>query len=97
MAASLGQLPNRAANSSNVHDTLNNAPKAPRVSFLTDPTTSRDLFGVCRGRCTACTKCGRYQKHTSEYTVLPGQVRPHAGTPPSPRPPPAPPPRCPCR
>lgn len=23
----------------------------PRASFLTDPFTSRDLFGVCRGRC----------------------------------------------
>jgi hypothetical protein len=27
--------------------------KQPRVNFLTDPVTSRDLFGVVRGKCTS--------------------------------------------
>lgn len=75
MAASLPQLSNRAGNSADVQKTLKDAPRPPRASFLTDPVTSRDLFGVCRGRCTACTKCGQYQKLTSQYSFIPGQVR----------------------
>ncbi len=48
----------------------------PRASFLTDPFTSRDLFGVCRGRCLRCRDCGQYLKDTSEYTFPVGdQVR----------------------
>ena len=27
--------------------------RQPRSAFLTDPYTSRDIFGVCRGRCSA--------------------------------------------
>ncbi|PRW33332.1 stress-induced-phospho 1 [Chlorella sorokiniana] len=44
-------------------------PPEPRASFLTDPFTSRDLFGVCRGRCLQCTDCGKYLKATADYTV----------------------------
>ena len=29
----------------------------PRAAFLTDPFTSRDLFGVCRGRCLQVRRC----------------------------------------
>lgn len=41
----------------------------PRATFLTDPYTSRDIFGVVRGRCTQCSDCGRYLKATAEYTL----------------------------
>ena len=27
--------------------------RQPRINFLTDPTTSRDLFGIVRGKCTS--------------------------------------------
>ena len=45
---------------------------APLAAFLTDPITSRDLFGICRGRCRSpqCD-CGIYQKLTSDYTISP--------------------------
>lgn len=37
-----------------------------RDSHLTDPETSRDLFGIVRGSCS-CDACGRYIIYTSKY------------------------------
>lgn len=35
--------------------------------IFSDPTTSRDLFGVVRSRCTGCQECGRYLIQTRKY------------------------------
>ena len=38
-----------------------------RDNHLRDPETSRDLFGVVRGKCMSCTSCGRYVVRTQKY------------------------------
>lgn len=46
-------------------------------AHLSDPFTSRDLFGVVRGRCTTkgCSACpGGYLKRTADYTVRPEET-----------------------
>lgn len=40
----------------------------PRATHLTDPVTSRDLYGTVRGACS-CNACGRYIIYTEQrYT-----------------------------
>ena len=49
--------------------------RARLEAHLTDPFTSRDLFGVVRGRCasSSCAGCpGGYLKSTADYTKTPG-------------------------
>ena len=54
---------------------------SPRVDYLEDEITSRDLFGVVRGGCmVAGCDCILYRKRTRDYTVQPdevGRLHPH--------------------
>jgi hypothetical protein len=44
-------------------------PPQPRAAHLTDPVTSRDLYGTVRGACS-CNACGRYIIYTKQrYTA----------------------------
>ena len=46
--------------------------KTQTEAHLSDPFTSRDLFGVVRGKCTGCSACpGGYLKRTADYTLAP--------------------------
>ena len=56
------------------HESAEIRVKRQLEAHLSDPFTSRDLFGVVRGRCTTrgCTACvGGYLKRTADYTVQP--------------------------